>query len=294
MNSNKIDIIIVNYNSTGFLSGCLDSIYKDIGTDNEVTIYIVDNSPTDDVTVITRKFPEVTVWKNPVNIGFAKAVNYYIARSDSPYILILNPDTYINNGFFRSILKFIEENPKIGIVGPKIFERNGMVQGSARAFPTPMTALFGRRSMMTKLFPKNSLTLKNIVISRCDNKKFMEVDWVSGACMLVRRKAIEDVGMMDENFFLYWEDADWCKRMSERGWDVVYYPHASIVHHTGASSKSRSIRSLLDFHVSAYKFFCKHIVKNEFNILKIFVFWILSLRFYLLLIVNLMLPIRQK
>jgi hypothetical protein len=292
INLSKVDIIIVNYNSTAFLLNCLHSIYEDIGSENEneVQIYIIDNASTDNVNLITDKFPKVILWKNPVNIGFSKAVNYLIARTRSPYILILNPDTYINNGFFKPILNFMVEYPMVGIVGPKIFDTNGMIQGSARTFPTPLTALFGRSTLLTKMFPNNKLTLKNILTKQSDNTKFIEVDWVSGACMLVRRRAIEEVGMMDERFFLYWEDADWCKRMSEKGWRVVYYPQASITHFIGASSQKRDIRSLLDFHMSAYEFFSKHSIKSNFSILKIIVFGALSIRFYLILIINLIIP----
>jgi GT2 family glycosyltransferase len=292
----KIDIIIVNYNSTGYLLNCLSSIYEDIGhdNDNDLQVHIIDNASTDNVNMIPDKFPQVILWKNSVNIGFSKAVNYLITRTRSPYILILNPDTYINNGFCKSILNFILENPRVGIVGPRIFEKDGMVQGSARTFPTPMTALFGRSSLLTKMFPSNRLTLKNILTKKCENAKFLEVDWVSGACMLVRRSAVEDVGMMDERFFLYWEDADWCKRMFEKGWRVVYYPQASLIHYSGVSSKRRDIRSLLDFHISAYEFFCKHSIKSDLNILKILVFGALSFRFYLILIFNLIMPLKRK
>jgi hypothetical protein len=292
----KIDIIIVNYNSTGYLLNCLRSIYEDAARDADADfeIHVMDNASTDNVNAITDKFPQVVLWKNQVNIGFARAVNCLISRTRSPYILILNPDARINNGFLRSILNFILENPGVGIVGPRIFEENGMIQGSARAFPTPLTALFGRSSALTRMFPGNRLTLKNILIKKIENADFLDVDWVSGACMLVRRRAAEEVGMMDERFFLYWEDADWCKRMFEKGWRVVYYPRASIVHYAGVSSKKRDIRSLLDFHMSAYEFFCKHSIRSDFSILKIIAFGALSVRFYLILIINLIIQMNRK
>jgi GT2 family glycosyltransferase len=292
----EIDIIIVNYNSTDHLLKCLGSIYEDIGKvrDHDFRVQIADNASTDNINEITVQFPRVTLWRNSVNVGFSRAVNFLISRTHAPYILILNPDTYINSGFCRSIVDFISENPGVGIVGPRIYETNGKIQGSARAFPTPMTAFFGRSSLLTKMFPENRLTLKNILTQQCDQETCREVDWVSGACMLVRRIAVDEVGLMDERFFLYWEDADWCRRMCEKGWRVVYYPRASIIHYSGASSKKRDIRSLLDFHVSAYKLFCKHSLKNNLNILKIIIFWALSVRFYLILIMNLIIPIKRK
>ncbi len=143
-------------------------------------------------------------------------------------------------------------------MGPQILDRDGSVQGSARAFPTPLTGLFGRSSFLTRFFPNNSLTRKNILTTRSDCKTPMEVHRVSGACMVVRRKAVDDVGLMDERFFLYWEDADWCKRMRDKGWKVVYFPRASVVHYVGVSSAQAFMRSTVEFHKSSYRLFDKY------------------------------------
>ncbi|MGB9498498.1 MAG: glycosyltransferase family 2 protein [Dissulfuribacterales bacterium] len=281
----KLDIIIVNYNSTAYLLKCLRSIYTSLGKDIAVKVFVVDNASKDNVNVLQQQFPQVTLSKNKINIGFAKAVNYYMSKTDAPYILLLNPDTLVDKNFFKSILDFMEDNPDVGIAGPKILESNGMVQGSARSFPTPMTALYGRNTVMTKMFPNNRMTSKNILTSRHNGEKKMAVDWVSGACMVVRRSAVKDVGMMDERFFLYWEDADWCKRMSVMGWKVIYYPHASVVHYVGACS-NKKIRPLLEFHKSAYYFFCKYSGKSGLSVVKGLVFGALLLRFYVVLISN--------
>jgi len=282
---NRLDIIIVNYNSTPYLLKCLRSIYRSINGDIPARVFVVDNASKDNVNVLKQKFPQVILSKNKVNIGFAKAVNDSISRTDSPYLLLLNPDTLVDKNFFKSMLDFMEENTDVGIVGPKILESNGVVQGSARSFPTALTAIYGRNTLMTKLFPNNRMTSKNILTNQRNSIKKMEVDWVSGACMMVRRKAVEDVGMMDERFFLYWEDADWCRRMSAKGWRVVYYPHASLVHYAGVCS-NKKIRPLLEFHKSAYRFFCKYSGKNGLSIVKGLVFGALLLRFYVVLISN--------
>jgi len=121
-----------------------------------------------------------------------------------------------------------------------------------------MTALFGRNSFMTKFFPDNRWTRKNILNTTVIGDAPRSVDWVSGACMLVRRKAFEDAGLMDEKFFMYWEDADWCKRMIQKDWKVIYYPGASIVHFTGKSSDRNLIQSVVEFHKSAYYLFDKY------------------------------------
>jgi len=255
---NKLDIIIVNYNSTDYLLKCLRSIYMSLGGDIAVKVHVVDNASKDNINVLQQKFSHVMLSKNSINIGFAKAVNYAIAKTDAPTILLLNPDTMVDKNFFKSMLAFMEKNPDVGIAGPKIYESDGTIQGSARSFPTPMTALFGRNAFMTKFFPDNRLTRKNILNSTANGDSPIKVDWISGACMMVRRKAVEDVGLMDENFFMYWEDADWCRRMVHKAWKVVYYPGASIMHFSGRSSDRNLIQSVAAFHKSAYYLFKKY------------------------------------
>ncbi|MCK5852876.1 glycosyltransferase family 2 protein [bacterium] len=264
---NKLDIIIVNYNSTEYLLKCLRSIYMSLNGDIAVKVYVVDNASKDNINLLQQKFSQVILSKNRMNIGFAKAVNHAISKTNAPNILLLNPDTIVDKNFFKSMLVFMGKNPDVGIAGPKIYENDGYIQGSARAFPTPMTALFGRNSFMTKFFPDNRLTRKNILNTTANGDTPLTVDWVSGACMMVRRTAIEDVGLMDENFFMYWEDADWCRRMIHKEWKVVYYPGASIVHFSGKSSDHNLIQSVVAFHKSAYYLFKKY-YSDPFGIMR--------------------------
>jgi GT2 family glycosyltransferase/glycosyltransferase involved in cell wall biosynthesis len=254
---NMLDIIIVNFNSTGYLLPCLRSIYDSL-RDFSAKIFVQDNSSEDSVDLVNVEFPQVVLSKNSYNMGFSKAINNALKQSDSPYIALLNPDTYVTGNFFEPILGYMEGNSEVGIVGPQILDRDGSVQGSARAFPTPLTGLFGRSSLLTRFFPNNRLTRENILTTRSDGKTPMEVHWVSGACMVVRRKAVDDVGLMDERFFLYWEDADWCKRMWDGGWKVIYFPLASLVHYVGVSSTQGLIRATVEFHKSSYRLFDKY------------------------------------
>jgi GT2 family glycosyltransferase/glycosyltransferase involved in cell wall biosynthesis len=252
-----IDIIIINYNSTDFLLECLDSVYESLG-EYPATLRIQDNASSDRVERIIERFPEVILTRNERNIGFAAAVNQALKQSTSPYVILLNPDSYVLKDFFHNIVTFMDMNPQIGIAGPRILDGDGSVQGSARSFPTALTSLFGRSSLLTRLFPNNPITSANLLTSRCDGVHSMEVDWVSGACMIVRRKAIDDVGVFDERFFMYWEDADWCRRMRDAGWKVVYFPRASVVHYVGGSSNQIILKSQIAFHKSAYLLFEKH------------------------------------
>ncbi len=251
------DIIIINYNSSAALAACLESVCG-AHTRKTAGVLVCDNGSRESPEAIVARFSEIDFFRNPHNIGFARAVNTALKRTHSRYAVILNPDTVIQEGFFQSVMSYMEANPRVGVLGPRVLNSDGSVQGSARSFPTAGTAFFGRTSLLTKLFPKNPLSRKNVLTGRCDGKTPMPVDWVSGACMIVRRKAIETVGLMDERFFMYWEDADWCRRMRQDGWQVVYFPQATVIHHVGQSSRTRLLGSELDFHVSAYRLFSKY------------------------------------
>ena len=253
----ELDIIIVNYNSTDYLLRCLKSVYDSL-QQFSAKIFVQDNASEDSVDRVSLMFPQVLLSKSSYNMGFAKAINNALGKGTGPYVVLLNPDTYLSDNFFEPVLSYMETNPDLGIIGPKILESDGSTQGSARSFPTPLTALFGRTSLLSRLFPGNRLTGANILTTQCDGKTPMEVDWVSGACMVVRRRAIERVGPLDERFFLYWEDADWCRRMWDSGWKVVYYPQASVKHFVGGSSERSRFRSTVEFHKSAYRLFAKH------------------------------------
>jgi len=273
----NFDIIIVNYKSNEYLAKCVLSLALGLGPGMEARLFVQDNESDGTLVIDDHSFKEVTVTRNKENIGFAAAVNQGIRASSSPYVILLNPDSRISGTFFEPVLQFMEDNPKVGILGPRILEPDGKIQGSARAFPNMLTGIFGRTSLLTKLFPNNPVTRKNIVSIESDGISPMEVDWVSGACMVVRRKAIEEVGLLDERFFMYWEDADWCRRMWERGWKVVYFPEAHVIHDTGKSSAKRPLRSALEFHKSSYLLFSKY-AKGPVRLLLPCVFLGLALR----------------
>ncbi len=279
-----IDIVIVNYKSTDYLLKCLKSVYDSI-RDISVRVFVQDNDSRNGVDRVSIAFPKVNLTKNIVNMGFGKAVNSAIKQGTAPYVLILNPDTIIKDGFFESILQYIENSPDIGIVGPRVLNTDGSLQGSARAFLKPWMAFFGRNSLLTKWFPNNRISSKCILSTGSDGVTPMSSDWVSGACMLVRRKAIDDVGLLDEQFFMYWEDADWCKRMWANGWKVAYFPKASIVHHVGCSSGMCPLRSIIEFHKSSYKIMSKYKI-TPFYITNSFIIICLSLRACIMILIN--------
>jgi len=185
--------------------------------------------------------------------------------------LILNPDTVVIDDFFESVISFMENNSNVGILGPKVLDNDHCLQGSARAFPTFRSAFLGRRSLFTRMFPNNRFTCANILSNLSDGKTPIEVDWVSGACMVVRREALDEVGLLDERFFLYWEDVD--------------YPRATIRHAVGGSSEHNIVRSVFEFHKSAYAYFAKYF-KSSKLLMKPLIVAGLSLRFFGILLIH--------
>lgn len=251
------DIIIVNYNSTQYAIQCIESIYR-IAKNRNVNVIVVDNASTDMPKEIMNRFPRIQYHENNKNLGFAKGVNLAARKTSAKFILLINPDAILLDGFFDSIYDYIADNENVAVLGPKIFEQNGDIQGSARKFPTALTSLFGRKSPLTKLFPNNIITKKEFMCFHDNGKDAVDVDWVSGACMIIKREAFEAIGGFDESFFLYWEDADLCKRLKDRGWRIKYYHRAAVMHSVGMSSNTRPIASICHFHYSCYKYFVKH------------------------------------
>jgi GT2 family glycosyltransferase/glycogen synthase len=273
----SIDIIIVNYNSTDYLLECIDSIYRSLNG-RCAHIFVEDNASIDGVDRINQQFPQVKVNINHTNIGFGAATNQAIKKGKSPYIVLINPDSKVEKGLFDTALDYLISHPKIGIIGPRIYDSDGGIQGSARSFPTPLTALFGRQSFFTRLFPHNRITRANLLANQNDGKTPMAVDWVSGACMLIKREAIDEVGLLDERFFMYWEDADWCHRMRKAGWNVVYFPLATVFHYVGKSSNKLLFRSIFEFHKSVYILFNKY-YRGSLHFLKPLIIFGLFFRF---------------
>ena len=252
-----LHILIINYNSTDYTINCIDSIKK-AKSPHDINVIVVDNCSEDNPTRLFDIHPDIQLINNKENVGYAKAVNQALKTVEGEFVVILNPDTVIFDGFFSLVLDFIERNTEVAIVGPKIIENSGTVQGSARRFPTFATSIFGRRSPFTRLFPNNPFTKREFVSFNCEGNKPLEVDWVSGACMVARRSALESVGGFDERFFLYWEDTDLCKRLKDSGWKIIYLPCAAVYHHTGMSSEKAPIFAIYQFHKSCYFLFKKH------------------------------------
>ena len=275
-----VDLVIVNYRSYAELARCLSSL--DAARGLFARIVVIDHeSDLRAAERVSRTFPWITLIERTTNEGFATGVNLGVRSGNAPFILLLNPDCVADAAAISGLLAFAHRRPDAAIIGPRILNLDGTVQGSARRFPGLSTMFAGRSSWLTKRFPNNPLSRWNLP-GRDQAASPLAVDWVSGACMLVRRDAFEQVGGMDERFFLYWEDADLCRRLEQAGWAILYFPDVSIVHAGGRSSIHVYSESLAAFHRSAYVLFRKH-SSGYLQVLAPFVQVALQLRLRLLL-----------
>jgi GT2 family glycosyltransferase len=175
-----------------------------------------------------------------------------------PDLLLVTPDSVVDPGLVDGLLQWMLAHPVVGAAGPRLLNEDGTVQASARRFPDFTTAIAGRSSWLTRILPGNPLSRHNLPALEASTDRPLDIDWVSGACMLIRREAFDAVGGMDEGFFLYWEDADFCRRLKLAGWRTVYLPHITSMHIGGRSSIHAADASLAAFHRSAYRLFVKH------------------------------------
>jgi GT2 family glycosyltransferase len=247
-----LSVVIVNWNTCGDLRECLSSI-RDEGAE----VIVVDNASADGSRhMVEEEFPQARLIANTRNLGFATASNLGIEASHGRYVLLLNPDSEVRKGAFKALIDFGDRNPRIGIFGPKILNPDGSIQYSCRRFPNLKAGLF-RNTILGRLFPKNAY-IRDYLMTGWDHNEPRDVDWVSGAALVIRREAIDDVGLLDERFFMYCEDVDLAFRAGQKGWRVAYFPEAVVVHARAKSSDKAVYRMVIEFHRSMYRFFEKH------------------------------------
>lgn len=246
----NISIVIVTHNSYSAVEKCLESI-EQCPPSSKYEIIIVDNASRDKTCeMISRRYDYVRLISNKENRGYAGGVNQGIKASRGSQVLILNPDIEVKRGSIDLLVEFMNEHPDAGIVASKLIYPDGRIQYSCRTFYTLKIILL-RRTFLRKLFPGAAPLRKHLMLDY-DHQTPRKVDWVLGACMLVRRKVLDRVGLMDERFFLYMEDTDWCSRMKKWGYSVYYVPQSVMIHSYERSSagmlfKKPSMIHLLSF-----------------------------------------------
>jgi len=251
-----LTISIVNLNTKYLLEQCLNSIYDNV-SEIGFEVFIVDNGSNDgSVQMVKEKFPWVKLIENISNVGFARANNQVINKSKSRYILLINSDTILLPGTLATMVGFMDSHPAAGIVGCKLVYGDGTLQRSARRFPTIFDDI-SESFYLDRFFPRSRIFSRHN-LGFWEYDEIREVDWVSGACLMVRKEAIQDIGLLDERFFMYSEEMDWCFRMRKCGWKVYYKPNAQVVHFEGVSSLHKPEWMYIMLHRSQYLFRRKH------------------------------------
>jgi len=228
---------------------------------------VVDNASQDGSGAIAQEFaPAVTLVANAANVGFGRAVNQALARARAPFVLVMNPDCRLRPGAVAALEAELRQHPWCALAGPRILNPDGSVQGSARGDPDMLTGLFGRSAALRRLLPGLPVSKRNVLDEATrEGSPSVVVDWLSGACVLARREALAAIGGFDERYFLYWEDADLCRRLRAAGAHVRYVPSAVAVHRVGHSSRTARVSSLRAFHESAYVYYATHVAPGALN-----------------------------
>lgn len=263
----RVHLVIVNYNTAGLLRRCLDHALASV-TPHQFDITVVDNGSTDgSMAVLAAEYPQVTAIRSARNLGFSGGNNLALrpllaaAPADTTpehrYILLVNTDLFLAPDSIETLVAFAEARPEVAVVGPRVEKPDGTLDlACRRSFPTPANAFF-KLFGLSRRFPGNA-RLAAYNLTHLDPGELTEVDAVMGACMLVRVAAIEAVGLLDEDFFMYGEDLDWAYRMKERGWRVFYQPATRVLHQKGATSARQSGRMIVEFYRAMYLFYRKH------------------------------------
>jgi GT2 family glycosyltransferase len=252
-----LSIVIVSWNTRDVLLPAVASVFREV---KEVSyeVLVVDNGSKDgSADAVEAEFPGANVIRIPRNLGFAGGNNVALRRAQGRYAVLLNSDTITRAGAFERMVRYMDEHPEVGACGPQLLKPDGSKQNCFHNFPSLATELVNL-SLLKILFPRKYPSKRETYTEP------IEVDAVLGACMMVRREVIEKVGLMDERFFLFLEETDWCVRIREAGWKVVHIPDARITHLSGESSKKkRPAQTWIEYYRSLYRFFAKNRGKGQ-------------------------------
>lgn len=252
----ELSVTICSWNTRDDLAACLASL-EAIRDEAEFEVIVVDNASSDDsADMVERRFPWVRLYRMDVNLGFTGGHNFAMAERHAPDVFLLNSDTVVHAGALRTLIDYRKSNTRAGILGPRLLNPDGSLQYSCRRFPSPWAALF-RNTFLGKLFPNNKFT-RQYLMQDLSHDIPREVDWVSGAAMLATKEFIDAAGMLDEGYFMYSEDVDWCWRAWQHGFKVVYVPDAVITHAIGKSTDKAANKMIIRFHKSMYRFYRKN------------------------------------
>ena len=255
-----LSVIIVNFNTPDLLEACLNSLF--IEEDDEREVIVVDNGSSDhSVEFVQKTFPQVELVVSARNLGFSGANNEGMKRARGDFFLLLNSDTLVAPGALRPMVQHMVENPWIGALGPRLVDRSGRLELSCGREPGAMSEIV-HKLLLHKAFPF-------FRFGGWHHRDRRGVGWVTGACLLVRREAAEQTGLLDQGFFMCYEDVDWCMRISRAGWQITYFPDSEVVHHGGGTIRRNLGDLLVISHQSLYYLFQKHFGPARLQLLRL-------------------------
>jgi hypothetical protein len=261
----RLSIVTVNWNGWAHTRKCLESI-RACHVEN-AEIIVIDNASADETrTALPALFPEVELVRNDENVGHVRGVNQGLRRACGEWVLVLDNDTELEPNTIASLFEFVEKHPEADLVSPRILAPDGSVEESARNFPSAWSGLFGRQSLLTRIFPGNPISRRYLARERLDSTEPFQIDSLSAACMFFPRRLLDEVGYWDEGFRGYWVDADWCMRLKQQGKRVFCVPGSHIVHYENFKvGRKKTPRRIWLFHQGAYRLYWKHYTRGRLD-----------------------------
>jgi len=253
-----VSVVIVNWNVRELLRRCLLSLDKG-GETRAPTfeVMVVDCASSDgSADMVQREFPWVRLIASQENLGYARGNNRGMAAASGRYLLVLNPDTELVGDALGVMVRYLDEQPEVGALGPALRYPDGTLQSSRRRFPTPATA-FWESTLLHQWFPNNRIARRYHMADRPADMP-QPVDWLVGAALMMRREVWQQVGPLDEGFFMYFEELDWCRRCRAAGWEIHYLPAAEVMHYEGKSSEQIVTARIVRFQRSKIRYFAKY------------------------------------
>lgn len=285
MKNIDISVCIVAYQSKVLLENCLDSLYRNTASETEVIV--VDNGSTDGTPqMLKERFPRVQLVVNPANQGYTKPMNRALRLGQGRYLLQLNPDTLILPGALDEMRHFMDSDPQIGICGPKVLNRDHTIQAQCRRGESRPWAVISYFTGLSTLFPRSKFFGQYLMSYKAEDE-IHPAAGVSGSCMMARREMIDQIGYLDERFFAFQEDSDFCLRARRAGWQVYYYPKAEIEHYGSmGGSHVHPYRSIYEWHRSYFLFYRKNFASDYFFLFNWLYYLAMLVKFILTVSVN--------
>lgn len=252
----NLSVVIVTWNAKKYVAECLGSL-RAILRNPGAEILVVDNQSLDGTPeFVSDNYPSVVLIRNQANLGFAKANNIGIEKSTGTYLALINSDVRVLDGCIDKMLAYMETHPQVGMLGPRMLDAQGRPSRSYMREPT-LWRFFCRAVALDRLFPKSAL-FGGYAANHLNYDRIASADVLNGWFWMIRKQALEKAGLLDETFFMYGEDMDWCKRFRDAGWEIVYYPEAESIHYGGASSSRQPIRFSVEMQKANFQYWQKH------------------------------------